>query len=209
MRLRPSGRSGPVATRLDAFAQYQDFEAWTWEHMALTRARVVSAPPAFREKIEAVITSVLMRPREKAHHRQRRARDAPGDRAGEGRRRHLGSQICRRRTDRYRVRRAVPATRACRRAAVDSRYRRHSNVLDAAARLGMLPQQDADVLRPAMRLYQDLNQILRLCLSERFQARQGGRRPAAAADARRRRAGFFGAGGAIEGDARPTSGACS
>ena len=45
MRLRPSGGSGPVATRLDAFAQYQDVEAWTWEHIALTRARVISAPP--------------------------------------------------------------------------------------------------------------------------------------------------------------------
>jgi glutamate-ammonia-ligase adenylyltransferase len=41
-------------------------------------------------------------------------------------------------------------------------------VLDHAVRLGKLAQQDADVLRPAMRLYQDLNQILRLCLSERF-----------------------------------------
>ena len=43
MRLRPSGRSGPVATRLDAFAEYQANEAWTWEHMALTRARVMAA----------------------------------------------------------------------------------------------------------------------------------------------------------------------
>ena len=48
MRLRPSGRSGPVATRIDSFASYQETEAWTWEHMALTRARVVSASPAFR-----------------------------------------------------------------------------------------------------------------------------------------------------------------
>ena len=41
MRLRPSGRSGPVATSLAAFDDYQHNEAWTWEHMALTRARVV------------------------------------------------------------------------------------------------------------------------------------------------------------------------
>ena len=47
MRLRPSGRAGPVASRLDSFAEYQDREAWTWEHMALTRARVISAPPNF------------------------------------------------------------------------------------------------------------------------------------------------------------------
>ena len=55
MRLRPSGRAGPVASRIDSFADYQEREAWTWEHMALTRARVISASPAFRKKIEDVI----------------------------------------------------------------------------------------------------------------------------------------------------------
>src|SRR5437763_633844 len=39
MRLRPSGESGPIASSLAAFAQYQRASAWTWEHMALTRAR--------------------------------------------------------------------------------------------------------------------------------------------------------------------------
>ena len=48
MRLRPSGRSGPVATSIDAFASYQETEAWTWEHMALTRARVVVGPAGVR-----------------------------------------------------------------------------------------------------------------------------------------------------------------
>ena len=46
MRLRPSGRQGPVATSLAAFRRYQAEEAWTWEHLALTRARVVAGPPA-------------------------------------------------------------------------------------------------------------------------------------------------------------------
>ncbi|HXY88981.1 MAG TPA: bifunctional [glutamine synthetase] adenylyltransferase/[glutamine synthetase]-adenylyl-L-tyrosine phosphorylase, partial [Xanthobacteraceae bacterium] len=54
MRLRPSGRSGPVATGLESFALYQRDKAWTWEHLALTRARVVSAAPAFRARIEAL-----------------------------------------------------------------------------------------------------------------------------------------------------------
>ena len=48
MRLRPSGRSGPLATQIDGFASYQENEAWTWEHMALTRARVVSRFAGFR-----------------------------------------------------------------------------------------------------------------------------------------------------------------
>ncbi len=58
MRLRPSGRSGPVATKLDSFRDYQKTEAWTWEHMALTRARVVSALAGFGEAVEALIRSV-------------------------------------------------------------------------------------------------------------------------------------------------------
>ena len=44
MRLRPSGQPGPVATALPAFRRYQAEEAWTWEHMALTRARVIAGP---------------------------------------------------------------------------------------------------------------------------------------------------------------------
>ena len=47
MRLRPSGRSGPLATQIDGFIGYQEREAWTWEHMALTRARVVSGVAGF------------------------------------------------------------------------------------------------------------------------------------------------------------------
>ena len=44
MRLRPSGQKGPVATQLSSFIDYQSNSAWTWEHLALTRARVVSGP---------------------------------------------------------------------------------------------------------------------------------------------------------------------
>src|SRR3569833_1144805 len=54
-RLRPSGRAGPQATQFCVFIHYQEHEAWTWEHMALTRARIVAAPEAFAGRIEAVI----------------------------------------------------------------------------------------------------------------------------------------------------------
>ena len=64
MRLRPSGNAGPVAVSLDAFTRYQEDSAWTWEHMALTRARVVSGAPGLREKLEAVARAVLTRPRD-------------------------------------------------------------------------------------------------------------------------------------------------
>ena len=63
MRLRPSGRQGPVATGLAAFEAYQRDEAWTWEHLALTRARVVAGPGALADRIEAVRSAVLALPR--------------------------------------------------------------------------------------------------------------------------------------------------
>ncbi len=64
MRLRPSGNAGPVATRLSSFARYQREEAWTWEHMALTRARVITGPPPLREAIAQTIRHVLTQPRD-------------------------------------------------------------------------------------------------------------------------------------------------
>ena len=64
MRLRPSGTAGPVAVSLDAFTRYQHENAWTWEHMALTRARVVSGPPELKAKLEAVALEVLTKPRD-------------------------------------------------------------------------------------------------------------------------------------------------
>lgn len=59
MRLRPSGRQGPVATAVAGFASYQRDEAWTWEHMALTRARVVAGPDPLATEIEAIRCAVL------------------------------------------------------------------------------------------------------------------------------------------------------
>ena len=64
MRLRPSGESGPIASSLDAFAQYQREAAWTWEHMALTRARPFAGDPSLCERIAAAIAAVLAAPRD-------------------------------------------------------------------------------------------------------------------------------------------------
>ena len=59
MRLRPSGRQGPLATKFSAFAAYQRTVAATWEHLALTRARVVAGDPGLARRIEAAITAAL------------------------------------------------------------------------------------------------------------------------------------------------------
>jgi len=60
MRLRPSGNAGPLAASLETFAQYQRESAWTWEHLALTRARIVSAKPEFATRIDAAIREALV-----------------------------------------------------------------------------------------------------------------------------------------------------
>ena len=66
MRLRPAGASGPIATSLEAFTRYQNNDAWTWEHMALTRARVIAAPTGLAARIEARIEEVLTAERDAA-----------------------------------------------------------------------------------------------------------------------------------------------
>ena len=63
MRLRPSGKAGPIAVSLEAFQRYQSKEAWTWEQMALTRARVISGPPDLVADINDVIRRVLTKRR--------------------------------------------------------------------------------------------------------------------------------------------------
>jgi glutamate-ammonia-ligase adenylyltransferase len=64
MRLRPSGNAGPVATSLGSFLRYQRESAWTWERLALTRARIPLTDPGFGQVIEAGIDEVLEDPRE-------------------------------------------------------------------------------------------------------------------------------------------------
>ncbi len=59
MRLRPSGRQGPVATSLDAFRTYQREDAWTWEHLALTRARPVAGEVVLGQEVNAFRKSLL------------------------------------------------------------------------------------------------------------------------------------------------------
>lgn len=59
MRLRPSGRQGPVATKIASFAEYQSREAETWEHMALCRARVVAGDPALAGRAAKIVAHTL------------------------------------------------------------------------------------------------------------------------------------------------------
>ena len=64
MRLRPSGNAGPMVTKLPSFVAYQKADAWTWEHMALTRARCLAGPSELADKVKAQIAEILTRPRD-------------------------------------------------------------------------------------------------------------------------------------------------
>ena len=64
MRLRPSGDAGPLATEAAAFRRYHEQDAWTWEHMALTRARPVAGDAALSDQVMEGIRAVLCTPRD-------------------------------------------------------------------------------------------------------------------------------------------------
>jgi [glutamine synthetase] adenylyltransferase / [glutamine synthetase]-adenylyl-L-tyrosine phosphorylase len=59
VRLRPSGKGGMLVTNIDAFAEYQRVEAWTWEHQALLHARAVAGSPGLRARFEQVRLEIL------------------------------------------------------------------------------------------------------------------------------------------------------
>jgi len=173
MRLRPSGRAGPLASRIDSFAEYQEHEAWTWEHMALTRARVISASPAFQSKIETVIREVLTRRRDQAiiANDVLEMRRAIAEEKGEGDiwdlKNAAGGII-----DIEFVAQYLQLIHAADKPDILDVSTVH--VLDNAARLGVLPQADADTLRAASRLYHDLTQIIRLCVVGKFKPETAG-----------------------------------
>jgi len=64
MRLRPNGASGLLVSSLEAFAEYQRRNAWTWENQALVRARVVAGGGEIVRQFERIRSGVLARPRE-------------------------------------------------------------------------------------------------------------------------------------------------
>src|SRR5258707_14598536 len=173
MRLRPSGRAGPVASRLDSFAEYQDREAWTWEHMALTRPRVISASPEFCRRIENVIREVLTRPRDRGViasdvAEMRRAIALEKGEADIWDLKYAAGGMI----DIEFIAQYLQLAHAA--AHPEILDVGTLQVLDRAARLGVLAQSAAEVLRPAARLYHDLTQILRLCVTGKFKPETAG-----------------------------------
>jgi [glutamine synthetase] adenylyltransferase / [glutamine synthetase]-adenylyl-L-tyrosine phosphorylase len=174
MRLRPSGNQGPVATKLSSFNSYQMGSAWTWEHLALTRARVVTGPASLRREIAAVTREVLSRLRDQAKMavevKAMRAKIAEDKGSSEiwDLKQVRGGLI-----DLEFIAQFLQIVNAA----------KHPEVLDQNTELaltklsaaGVLSPGDAEVLVPAARLYHTLTQVLRLCLDKPFSAEEAPR----------------------------------
>ena len=167
MRLRPSGNAGPIATSFVAFTQYHANMAWTWEHMALTRARVITGDASLRDAIEEVIRKTLQDRRDPvkllidvADMRQRIARERKADSPWDVK--HLrGGLVDIEFIAQYLQLRWAADYPSLNRANTD-------DVLAEAEKLGLLPGNQAEQLREALRLWSAIQQVLRQTIDGGF-----------------------------------------
>lgn len=173
-RLRPSGNSGPLATHIRSFVEYQNKEAWTWEHMALSRARPIHGDASLVAEAVEDIRAILSTP----HDPKKVKRDVlemrvllEAEKTAEGPwdlKQVPGGQIDIEFIAQY-LQLVHGAT--------------HPEILDvetetvlaATSRAGLLPATEAEILLPALRLYQRLVLILRLCVDGPFRASEAPR----------------------------------
>ena len=165
MRLRPSGRAGPLANSLEGFESYHAQSAWTWEHMALTRARVIHGPAGAG--------------RAPGRHRQEHALPAARSAgAGARRRRHarphrppcaaekpVGLQAPAGRPVRHRLRGAVPGAAPRRPSDPTCSIRIPPRCCAAPPTPASSTATDAERLRAARTLLSDVQGLLRLTLN--------------------------------------------
>ncbi|MBM3546963.1 MAG: bifunctional [glutamine synthetase] adenylyltransferase/[glutamine synthetase]-adenylyl-L-tyrosine phosphorylase [Alphaproteobacteria bacterium] len=194
MRLRPSGNKGPIASNLDGFVRYQMTEAWTWEHMALTRARPIAGPRPLMEAAAAAVRKILTSPRDPeklladvADMRRRMAKEHPETSPWKVKHRPGGM------VDIEFMAQYLQLLHAPRTPEVLA-----ANTTDAIGRLagaGALDRTDADRLIEAMRLWRRLQGFLRVTTGGDFD-------PATASEGVRRA--LVKAGGAADLDALAT-----
>jgi len=168
MRLRPSGTSGPIAVSFDSFVQYQRQSAWTWERMALTRARVVAGPATLRAKIEAAVREVLVAPRDVAalardvdDMRQRIEHELPEQNPWRLKYVRGGLLDAEFLCQMFQLRFAHQDP-----SVVDSNTVR---TLERIERSGLLPSGVADELRQHITFYHNIEGLIRLCLEHPFE----------------------------------------
>jgi glutamate-ammonia-ligase adenylyltransferase len=164
MRLRPSGSKGPVATSLDSFRAYHAGEAWTWERLALTRARVVAGDAGLAAEMTETIRMALAAPRDAAKvitdvlaMRALMLKENPPAGLWDIKRSRGGL------TDIEFIAQTLLVIHTAQHPVI-----LHQSTIPALARLadrGVLAVPDARRLQEAAALYQRLTQILRLCVT--------------------------------------------
>jgi len=172
-RLRPSGRSGPLATRLKAFRMYQADEAETWEHMALSRARVVAGPQTFRRQVGRAIGEVLHTPRDGAKvasdvAEMRALLDQEKGDGGPWNLKHAPGGL----VDIEFAAQALQLVHAAQHPKILSTAT--VPALDHAREAGLLDPESWRTLRAGARLQQDLTQALRLATDKPFDPEEAG-----------------------------------
>jgi glutamate-ammonia-ligase adenylyltransferase len=162
MQLRPSGSKGPVAVRVSGFAHYYAHEAWTWELLALTRARVAAGDAALAARVMDAVRAVIASPRapdaviaEAADMRARMDRERPGKGIWDLKLNPGGL------VDVEFVAQALSIGA--------TPHANTGEALDALAVAGRLPVAEAALLRAAWTLYSDLQQVLRVCVDDTFE----------------------------------------
>lgn len=159
MQLRPSGSKGPVAVSLAGFTHYYTQEAWTWELLALTRARIAAGDATLGARVMESVANVVAHPR----NADAILTDAASMRA---------------RMDKERPGRGLWDLKLQPGGLVDiefivqtlslggEAYANTGDALGALASVNRLSSVDADLLRGAWTLYSDLQQVLRVCMPD-------------------------------------------
>lgn len=167
-RLRPSGNAGPLATRLPAFINYQAESAWVWEKMALTRSRVIAATSDdFRNNVDDAIDTALSQPidpeklRAEVINMRVRLENEKGTTDPWNIKQVPGGLI-----DLEFIAQYLQLRQGCDRPEI--RSTNTQDFFERAANENVLSDQDADILRPAIKLYQQLVQVLKLALNDHF-----------------------------------------
>ena len=166
-RLRPSGQAGPLATHIEAFSAYQAKNAWTWEHLALTRARPLAGDKALIARTMKETAAIIARRRD----RKKIIADildmrglVEAEKGGEGAwdlKQAPGGMI-----DIEFIAQFLQLIHGAKHPDIVSTET--DVVLNAAAKAKVLARREADILLPALHLYQTLTQILRLCVDGTF-----------------------------------------
>lgn len=172
MRLRPSGRKGPTATQFGSFVEYQNKEAETWEHMALSRARTIAGDAALATRVTLAVSALLTkRPLENLRRDVLEMRRLVAKTKGEDDPWDLklvaGGLLDIEFLAQYLLLRDAHAR-------PELVHVSTAAVIETAGRLGLLDLEPARVLADAHRLYTNVTQILRLTLPEHADPRQAG-----------------------------------